>query len=379
MNLHVDIPEGAEERAWNVVRTAFAEREPVPRQRSYLRPALALGIAAAVVAGAVSSPGRAVLGDLRDEVVGQRNAAPALFSLPAPGRLIAYSTEGPWIVQRDGSKRRLDRYDELSWSPHGKYVVATRNRELFALEPDGEIRWSLARRGHLSRPRWGGTASDTRIAYLVGRNLRVVAGDGKGDRLIARNVALAAPAWRPARGRHLLAFADARGGIHLVDVDRPAPLRRAAPGEIPTELRWSGDGSLLFVLAPRSLRILRQNRSLVRALRLPNGPHALAVEPATKRFALTQRLGRRRSELLLYESIRPGQRPRALFAATGDFTGLEWSPDGRWLLLAWPTADQWLFIRLPLGQNILPVARVGEQFSIRGVFPALGSWCCEQR
>jgi len=27
VNLHVDIPEGAEERAWEVVRRAFAERE----------------------------------------------------------------------------------------------------------------------------------------------------------------------------------------------------------------------------------------------------------------------------------------------------------------------------------------------------------------
>lgn len=320
-----------------------------------------------------------MLDNLRDQVVGRRNAAPALFSLPAAGRLVVDSTEGPWIVQRDGSKRLLDRYDELSWSPHGKYLAAARGQELFAIEPSGQVHWSFARRGRITRPRWGGTAADTRIAYLAGRNLRVVGGDGKGDRLLARDVALAAPAWLPNVGPHLLAFSDRRGGIHLVDVDRPAPLRAAALGEVPEELSWTGDGSLLLVLAPRSLRILRPDRSLVRTIPLPDGPHALAVEPHTKRFALTRRLGTRRSELLLYDGIRPSREARALFAATGDFTGLEWSPDGRWLLLAWPTADQWLFVHLPLGRNVLPVARIAEQFSDRGVFPDLAGWCCALR
>ena len=381
MNLHVDIPEGAEERAWEVVRRAYAERVPVPRQRHYLRPAIALGIAAAVVAGAVSSPGRAVLGDLRDQFVGQRNAAPALFSLPAPGRLIVDSAEGPWIVQRDGSKRLLDRYDELSWSPHGKYVVATRGQELSAIEADGDVHWSLARSGRISRARWGGTANDTRIAYLAGRNLRVVGGDGKGDRLIARDVALTAPAWRPVAGRHLLAFADARGRIHLVDADRPTVRHGAAPpAEIPEQLRWTADGELLLVLAPRSLRILRTDRRLVRNIPLANGPHALAVAPQAELFAVTSHTGPDRSELLLYDD-RHSRLPRRLFAATGDFTGLEWSPDGRWLLLAWPTADQWLFIR-PGGraQDTLAVARVAEQFStgVAPVFPDLAGWCCAQ-
>ena len=54
MNLHVDIPEGAEERAWNVVQAAFAEREAVPRPRQYVRPTLALALALAVVAGALT-------------------------------------------------------------------------------------------------------------------------------------------------------------------------------------------------------------------------------------------------------------------------------------------------------------------------------------
>lgn len=377
MNLHVEIPDGAEERAWNVVRRAHAEREPVPRQRGYVRPVLALAVVLAVVGGALTSPGRAVFGNLR-EAVGKENAAPALIALPVRGRLIVDSTDGAWIVQRDGSKRLLERYEEASWSPHGKYVVASRGHELFALEPNGHVRWSLARSGRISRARWGGTAADTRIAYLSGRNLRVVGGDGKGDRLLAADVALAAPAWLPVAGPHVLAFADRRGGIHLVDVDRPAPLRPAPPGEVPTELRWTGDGSYLLVLAPRSLRLLRTDRKLIATIPLPDGPHALAVGPHTKRFALTRHSGTDRSVLLLYDALRPSRAPRRLFAATGDFTGVEWSPDGRWLLLAWPTADQWLFVRTPDARNVLPIARVAEQFSSGGVFPSLAGWCCAQ-
>ena len=381
MNFHVDIPEGAEERAWDVVRRAFAEREPAPRQRHYLRPAVALGIAAAVVAGAVSSPGRAVLGNLRDQVVGERNAAPALFSLPSPGRLIVNSTDGPWIVQRDGSKRLLDRYDELSWSPHGKYVVATRGQELFALEPNGDVHWSLARSGRLSHARWGGTANDTRIAYLAGRSLRVVGGDGKGDHLIARGVTPAAPAWLPIAGRHLLVFSDGQGSLQLIDVDRAGIHVWSTRGEVPLELRWTADGKFLLVLTPRSLRILRAEGGLVRRISLPGGSHALAVATRGHRFAVTARADSDRSELLLYDAGHPLRAPRRLFAATGDFTWLEWSPNGRWLLMAWPTADQWLFIRAAGGaKDTLAVARVAEQFSTKAapVFPHLAGWCCAQ-
>lgn len=377
MNLHVDIPEGAEERAWNVVQAAFAERDVLPRPRAYVRPVAALAVALAIVAGALTGPGRAVLGDIR-EAVGERNAAPALFALPAPGRLIVYSTDGPWIVDRDGAKRLFDRYDELSWSPHGKYVAATRRQELFAIEPNGDVHWSLARTGRISVPTWGGTRDDTRIAYLgAGRNLRVVGGDGKGDRLLARHVARAAPAWLPTAGRHLLAFADGRGGIHLVDVDRPAPLRHAPGGEIPEQLQWVADGSALLVLSPRSLRVLRPDRTLVRRIALPSGPHSLAVSPQGHSFALTRRFGADRSELLVFDGARP-LKPRRLFAATGTFTGAEWSPDGRWLLLAWPDADQWLFVSTGGERKVLPVARVAEQFSQSGIFPALGGWCCAQ-
>ena len=243
------------------------------------------------------------------------------------------------------------------------------------------MHWSLARSEPISRPRWGGTAADTRIAYLAGSNLRVVGGDGKSDRLLAANVALAAPAWIPAQGAFILAYSDRRGVVHFVYTDFPARFHvSSSPGEVPTELRWTASGTYLLALAPRSLRVLSLHRAApVRTISLPPGPHALAVAPRGDRFVLTRRFGPDRSEVVVYDLRNPLAAPRRPFAATGDFTGLEWSPDGRWLLVAWPTADQWLFVRPSGRPRTRGVARVAEQFSTGGgapSFPALGGWCC---
>ena len=218
-------PEGAEERAWEVVRAAFEERTPSPRERKVWRPVAVLA-AAAVIAGAVASPpGQAVLDSIR-EAVGIERAQPALFSLPAPGRLLVESADGVWVVQADGSKRRLGDWREASWSPFGRFVVVARANELAAVEPNGDVRWSLAR-PRVRFPRWAGDRIDTRIAYLSGTSLRVVAGDGTGDRLLRRNVAAVAPAWLPGEGFRL-AYRDRAGRTVVVDADTGRVLRGGA-------------------------------------------------------------------------------------------------------------------------------------------------------
>ena len=60
----VEIPgeHEARMRTWQVVSAAFAEREPRPAARRFLRPALALAAGLAVLAGALSPPGRALIG-----------------------------------------------------------------------------------------------------------------------------------------------------------------------------------------------------------------------------------------------------------------------------------------------------------------------------
>jgi hypothetical protein len=252
----IDIPgeHEAREHSLAVVRAAFADREPQPQRRSW-KPIAAIAIALVVVAGLLSPPGRAVFDDIR-EVVGVEKAQPALFSLPAPGRLLVTADSGAWVVEQDGSKRLLGSYREASWSPFGRFVVASRANELVALTPKGDVRWSLARQ-NIRFPRWGGTATDTRIAYLSGGELRVVGGDGKGDRLLDRNAAAGAPVWKPGRG-HRLAYARRDGSVRIVDTDTAAVLDPDAPtaleppsSSVRAVLRTIGPGSFAEpVLSP---------------------------------------------------------------------------------------------------------------------------------
>ena len=211
----------ARERSWAVVRDAFAQREPQPWRRSW-KPAAAIGVALVALAGLLSPPGRAVLDEIR-QVVGVEQAQPALFSLPAPGRLLVTADSGVWVVEQDGSKRLLGPYREASWSPFGRFVVAARANELVALTPEGKVRWSLAR-PDVRFPRWGGTTTDTRIAYFSGGVLRVVGGDGRGDRPLDANAALRPSQWRPGR---VLVYALRDGSVRAIDVDTDAVARGA--------------------------------------------------------------------------------------------------------------------------------------------------------
>ena len=226
----IQIPDEQEarEQSWAVVSAAFAERQPQPRRRSW-QPAAAVALAVVVLAGLLSPPGRAVLDEIR-QVVGVEESAPALFSLPAPGRLLVTAGSGVWIVDEDGSKRLLGDYREASWSPFGRFVVATRANELTALAPDGTVRWSLAR-PDVRLPRWGGSTTDTRIAYFSRGQLRVVGGDGKGDRPLDADAAERAPVWLPGGG-HRLAYARRDGSVRVVDVDTGAMVDRDAPARL---------------------------------------------------------------------------------------------------------------------------------------------------
>ena len=215
----------ARERSWAVVRAAFAAREPTPRRRSW-KPIAAMAVVLVAVTGLLSPPGRAVLDEIR-EVVGVEESAPALFSLPAPGRLLVTADSGAWVVEEDGSKRLLGSYREASWSPFGRFVVASRRNELVALTPAGDVRWSLAR-PDVRFPRWGGTQTDTRIAYLSNGKLRVVGGDGKGDRLLDRLADERAPAWQRGPG-HRLAYARRDGTVRIVDADTGVVVDRDGP------------------------------------------------------------------------------------------------------------------------------------------------------
>ena len=127
----------AEERTWETVRRAYAERPPRRASNTVLLTTV-VALVVVVAAAVMSPPGRAVFESVR-KAVGVEHAAPALFSLPAPGRLLVVSTDhgGVWLVHANGLKRRIGSYDDAQWSPHGLFIVATRGNELDRARPGG--------------------------------------------------------------------------------------------------------------------------------------------------------------------------------------------------------------------------------------------------
>src|SRR4029453_13231668 len=137
----------------------------------------------------------------------------------------------------------------------------------------------------------------TRIAYLSGGRLRIVAGDGTGDHAVGR-AALLPPSWLPGR----------------------------------KVVFWTGSTAMLYDDSSGTTRPL------------PN--YAFVRDPTIRRRA-------GQSEVLAHG--------RVGFRGTGVFDQVLRSPDRRWLLVTWPTANQWVFVRTK-PRKIVGVARITQQF-----------------
>lgn len=369
----------AQRRAWTVVRAAYAEREALPRRRNW-RPLVALAVLAALLTAALSPPGQAVADWIRESVAtGEENAEPALFRLPTSGRLLVVSDRGPWIVQPNGSKRLLGSYRGASFSPQGKFAVVTSGRRVTAVEPDGGPRWSITRPQPIADARWA--PSGLRVAYRAGSSLRVVDGNGTDDSLLAGEVAPVAPAWRREPSvRDVLAYADAAERVHVVDVDSRSTLLRTRPISRARELHWSADGKLLLVVTRTNIHpILDARGRTVRTLELPQG-HVLVdaeLAPTGRTVAYTDFDPASETSKLVADD---GTRARILQSGEGKLEDLAWSPNGRWLLVGWPDANQWLFLRVPGVRKIEAVDDIRREFDPGsegiGEFPRIVGWCC---
>jgi hypothetical protein len=351
----------AGQRSWDVLRTAFAEREPAVRRRRALRPVLVLAALAAIVAAILSPPGRAVLDSVRD-AIGVERSQPALFSLPAPGRVLVTSAAGPWIVSADGSKRLLGSFREASWSPFGRFVAASGENELAALEPNGTVRWKIARPS-VRFPSWGGTRTDTRIAYLSNGRLRTIAGDGRDEVVpMLPPAAAVAPAWKPGDHR-LLAYVTRDGRVLVYDTRTPMLRWSSARFTQPRRLLWSPNGrTLLLVATDRVVLFAGAGGALLRMEALTGAADA-AFSPDGRRIAVV-----RDRDVVVVD----GTRRQRVFAGVGRFADIAWSPDGRWLLVTWPDADQWVFVRATDRHQLRAVSNIAGQFE--GSFPQLEGW-----
>jgi dipeptidyl aminopeptidase/acylaminoacyl peptidase len=356
-----------EERTWEVVRRAWEERVPLARPNLVRRrwPVFALAAGLVVVAAALSPPGMAVLGSIRDAVQKTDN----LTSLPTSGRILVNTPAGAWVVQQDGSKRLLSGYSDAAWSPHGLYLSAARGNTLVALEPNGSVHWKVARTHPVGAPQW--SFEGYRIAYLDGHALRIVNGNGTGDHVLAPNAVgagLPALAWRP--GTHELAYKNARNELLLVDVDRSRILWRR-PTKGVERVLWSDDGKRLLVATQPALVLDARGRTIAR---VPTGTPAAFV-PHSESLALAVPRGGRSSVLLL--SGPHYRHRRVVFSGAGVFAALAWSPDRRWLLVDWTTADQWVFVRVSPTPRVRTISDISSTF---GTGPesrfSVAGWCC---
>jgi hypothetical protein len=344
----------AEERSWEVVRAAYEERTPV--RPTYRARRLALALAAGAVLLAIGlSPAGAQMSDWVRDVVGEEDAKPELKTLPAAGEILVEGPDGVWIVRDDGSKRKLGDYDEATWSPNGLYVAVTDGNRLLAVDPEGEIRWEIEAPETVEDPRWTGTRTDTRIAYRSGGHLWVVAGDGTDARVVAEDVLPIAPAWRPLGdtkfgppAANVLSYVDGSGEIRAVDVDTGKTVRVPELAAVPE-------------LAPSTVE-------------------GRARSPITGQTAAIRR-GSDGSKLALMGDG-PAS-PKVLFRSPGYFTGPTWSPDGRWILIGWRDADQWLFINVDQARRVVAFDNIAEQFdeadAPRRDFPRVAGWVLPQR
>ncbi len=381
----VPVPDqqGAEERAWRIVSAAFAERDrTAPRGRTRLRLAW-IAIAIALLALLISPAGAAVrhwVGDAVD--LGQEPSSPALNSLPAPGQILVESPRGRGSSRRTGPSGCSGTTGRRP-GPHAGSSLAPRPatscwRSIRRARCAGR---SLAG-GQIRAPAWN-SPDGVRIVYLDGDSLRVVAGDGTDDRMLRRRVARVAAAWQPGTA-HVLAFAAPDGSVHAIAVDTGRRVLDTGPSrQVPVALAWSADGSRLIVARRSGAEVLDPaHGTAIEQFNAPRGTRisALAASPVGHDLALILRFGGRtpRSTLVL---VGNGGKARRLFpVAPGVFSGLAFSPDGRWLLLAWQSADQWVFLHRGGRQRIVAVSNISRQFSPGGTgpaeFPRIAGWCC---
>ena len=135
------------------------------------------------------------------------------------------------------------------------------------------------------------------------------------------------------------------------------------------KLEWSSDGSRFLLVTQSEVAVFEIETAVPLAVRRIGGIVDAAFEPGSHRVAVA-----RSGEVVLFDADRPTAPLRRLFAGDGPFESLAWSPNGRWLLVGWPAADQWVFVRGD-GRSIRAVSNVSQQFRSRS-FPQVEGWCC---
>ena len=184
-------------------------------------------------------------------------------------------------------------------------------------------------------------------------------------------------AWRPGVREHVLAYSSG-GHVDVVDTDSRERLARILLPHVAGAIAWSADGRRLYVNLGRSLAIYDARGRRTGRIRMPGRLTVTTFAPA--RSGELVAVARRdpdgtRSDVALMGA---GAAPRILFSADGRFTRLRFSPTGSWLLVAWPDADQWVFIRPGAkgAARVLASPAVSRRFGTSGFPQVSADWCC---
>jgi hypothetical protein len=192
-----------------------------------------------------------------------------------------------------------------------------------------------------------------------------------------------APAWKPG-SQHVLAFALPSGAVRVIKTDsNDVTAGWREPG--PEQLAFSADGTLVATRNPRLITV--HTETGLRRSGIPPGPAGTPTEFLDLAFApthstlayVTYDAATGRSAVWTIDGGGTGH-PRQLFEGAGRIADVEWSPDEHWLLAAWESADQWIFIRTGDGATKL-VARSSITAQLNGgardaPFPSIAGWCC---
>lgn len=366
---------GAQERSWQAVSAAYRERTRVRHYRSKRRLAVVPALVA-LVGVLTLTPAGATVTRLISHALGVPHATRALISLPAPGRLLVSGPGGTWTVAADGSRRRVGSWRQASWSPHARYIAVAEGDQLAIVNPRGSTQWTLTRQA-VSDPRWY-PPTGFRIAYRSGSTLRVVAGDSTGDHLLAASITPVAPAWRPYHPYQLAYAQHDRVIVRDADTGQTIWARHADGVQ---QLAWSANADRLLILSRARVRILGPSGNTTSTITLT--PHAPALNASLSPDGRTLALIRGGTDQGVTVARLNSPRPTLTSVLSGfGVRQVLWSPNGRWLLVSWPAANQWVFIAVAGNPRIAAVSHITQQFdtrSIGGGLPQLEGWCCTAR
>ncbi len=296
-------------------------------------------------------------------------AAPALFSLPAPGGCSSRPAAARGSRSADGSKRLLGRLPRGVWSPFGRFV-ARRARERARRARAGRRRALDARAAGRVRSAPGAGPRRTRGSHTA-------RGDGCGSSPAtapATGCSRAAPrtSRRPgARAPGTSSTYATRGGeVVTVDTGTGRVLwRRRAAGPV-AALEWSSDGGGCSCRAATFADVLTRDGRPFTGFVPEEGRDPRRRVPAGG----PRRRVRPRDPWADAGRCVDGEPGGLVFSGPGRIDELAWSPDGRWLLLGWRAADQWLFVRPGARPSRRP--RTSRASSAPTTFPTLAGWCC---